>query len=193
MKVAVLCEFSGVVRDAFIRKGHDAISCDLLPTESPGPHIVGDCLEQDWAGFDLLICHPPCTRLCNSGVRWLAERNLWGEMRKAAEFFKACLDLGERVACENPVMHRYAVEIVGRKADQYIQPYQFGHGETKRTGLWLKGLPHLKPTNEVDGRWARVHRASPGKDRWKERSVTYTGIAEAMADQWGSLLQENAK
>lgn len=196
MKVGILCEFSGVVRDAFRRRGHDAISCDLLPTEAPGPHIQGDCLAQDWSGFDLLICHPPCTRLCNLGVRWLAERNLWADMRAGAEFFRDCLSLPAKigVACENPIMHKYAVEIIGRGPDQVIQPWMFGHGETKATGLWLRGLlplsvnaPLFAACGVVDGREARVHRMPSGPDRWKLRSLTYPGIAEAMAEQWGSL------
>lgn len=196
MRVGVLCEFSGVVRDAFRRRGHDAVSCDLLPTEAPGPHIQGDCLAQDWIGFDILICHPPCTRLCNSGVRWLAERNLWADMRVGAEFFRDCLNLPAKigVACENPIMHKYARAIVGRGPDQIIQPWMFGHGETKATGLWLRGLPPLSvaaglftPSRIVAGREQRVHRMAPGPDRWRERSLTYPGIAEAMAEQWGSL------
>ena len=189
MNVAVLCEFSGTVRDAFIRRGHHAVSCDLLPCDNDGPHIQGDCLQRDWSGFDLLICHPPCTRLCNSGVRWLSERNLWAEMRAAAEFFKACMELGPACVCENPIMHKYAVEIVGRKHDQLIQPWQFGHGETKATGLWLRGVPPLQPTNIVDGREGRVWKESPGPDRWRRRSVTYQGIADAMAEQWGELVE----
>lgn len=191
MKVGVLCEFSGVVRDAFIRRGHDAVSCDLLDTESPGPHIRGDCLAQDWRGFDLLIFHAPCTRLCNSGVRWLAERNLWDDMKAAARFFRACLDLGEKhgipIVGENPIMHKYAAEIVGRRQDQIIQPWQFGHGETKATGLWLSGLPKPRPTKIVHGREPRVHRAAPGPDRWKTRSRTYQGVADTMSEQWGGL------
>lgn len=187
MNVAVLCEFSGTVRDAFIRRGHHAVSCDLLPCDNDGPHIQGDCLQQDWSGFDLLICHPPCTRLCNSGVRWLAERNLWAEMRAAAEFFRACLALVPACVCENPIMHKYAVEIIGRRQDQLIQPWQFGHGETKATGLWLRGVPPLVPTNVVSGREQRLHRLPPSPDRWKLRSKTYQGIADAMAEQWGEL------
>jgi hypothetical protein len=185
MRVAVLCEFSGVVRDAFIRHGHDAVSCDLLPTEAPGPHIEGDCRDHDWSWADIVIAHPPCTRLCNSGVRWLGERNLWGDMREAALFFNWCIDQGKSCACENPIMHKHAVEIIGRRQDQIIQPWQFGHGETKATGLWLRGLPPLETTNEVPGREARVHRVAPSLDRWKVRSRTFPGIAEAMAVQWG--------
>ena len=187
MKVGILGEFSGTVRDAFIARGHDAISCDLLDTDKPGPHIKGDCLQQDWSLFDLLICHPPCTRLCNSGVRWLNERDLWQDMREAAMFFKACLALGPRCGCENPVMHRYAIEIIGCKQTQSVQPWQFGDGYTKRTCLWLRNLPPLKSTNIVSGRIAQCHNESPGPDRWKRRSITYPGIAAAMADQWGSI------
>lgn len=186
MKIGVLCEYSGVVRDAFIARGHDAVSCDLLDTEAPGPHIKGDCLTQDWAGFDLLICHPPCTRLCNSGVRWLAERDLWGEMDEACRFFNALGNLPcDKIVRENPIPHRYAVEKIGRYS-QIVQPWQHGHAETKATCLWLKGVEALKPTDIVEGpRRGRVHLESPGPDRWKRRSTTYTGIAEAMAEQWG--------
>lgn len=191
MKVAVLCEFSGIARDAFIARGHDAVSCDLLPSDRPGPHIQGDCREQDWAGYDLFICFPTCTRLCNSGVRWLHERDLWAEMRAGAEFFKWCLNLGKQYdaacVCENPVMHKYAREIVGRGPDQIIQPWMFGHGETKATGLWLDGVPKLEPTNIVEGRHGRVHREPPGPDRWRRRSETYPGVAAAMAEQWGDM------
>ena len=185
MKVGVLCEFSGTVRDAFIRRGHEAVSCDLLPTEAPGPHIVGDCLAQDWSWADFLVCFPPCTRLCNSGVRWLKERELWEEMRRGAEFFRGCLALGRACACEDPVVDRCGVGIIGRRQDESIQPWMFGHGETKATGLWLRGLPLLRPTNVVGGRVGRVWRESPGPDRWKRRSLTYAGIADAMAEQWG--------
>jgi len=189
MKVLVACEFSGVVREAFAARGHDALSCDLLPTEIPGNHYQGDVFDliNDPAyQFDLMIAHPPCTRLCNSGVCWLAKRNLWDEMREGAEFFKKLMDADiPKIAVENPIPHHYAVDIIGRKYDQIIQPWQFGHGETKATCLWLKNLPKLIPTNIVDGREQRLHRVPPGPDRWKIRSTTYTGIAEAMADQWG--------
>ena len=189
MRVLVACEFSGIVRDVFLRHGHDALSCDLLPTESPGPHVQGDARPLlDRGDFDLVIAHPPCTRLCNSGVRWLHERNLWDDMRTAAEFFLACLNARcDRVAVENPVMHGYAKAIVGRSADFFVQPWMFGHGEIKRTGFWTRGLPVLEPTNVVDGRKATVHRMTPGSERWKHRSRTYTGIAEAMAVQWGQV------
>jgi hypothetical protein len=188
MRVLVACEFSGVVRDAFIRRGHSAVSCDLLPSETPGPHIQGDvrdCLLMDW---DLMIAHPPCTYLANSGVRWLYRDNdRWDAMVQAAEMFCALLYAPiERVAVENPVMHGYARTLIGERSTQTIQPWQFGHGETKATCLWLRGLPPLAPTNIVSGRAARVHRLAPSLDRWKARSRTLPGIAEAMANQWGT-------
>lgn len=186
MKVGILCEASGRVRDAFLAKGHDAVSCDLQETRTPGPHIVGDCLEQDWFGFDLLICHPPCTYLCNSGVRWLTEEPMRrARMQAAAGFFRAMLDLPVgKLAVENPVPHRHA----GLPAyTQIVQPWQFGDGFTKKTCLWLRGLPELVPTDVVAGRVPEVHLASPGPDRSDRRSVTYPGIARAMAEQWGSL------
>jgi hypothetical protein len=188
LKVAILCEFSGTVRDAFRRLGHDAISCDLLPTEAPGPHIQGDCLAQDWGGYDLIVAHPPCTYLCNSGVRWLHTRDgRWSRMEEAASFFRAILSLPvPRIAVENPIPHRHAKL---PRYTQIVQPWQFGHGETKATCLWLKGLPLLRPTNVVAGRVARIHKASPGPGRWKVRSTTYPGIAEAMAAQWSTHIE----
>jgi hypothetical protein len=186
MRVLIACEFSGAVRDAFARRGHDAWSCDLLPGETPGNHIQGDVitlLDNDW---DLMIAHPPCTRLANSGVRWLNERNLWDDMRDGAKFFRTLLDAPiKRIAIENPIPHRYALEIIGRKYDQVIQPYYFGHGETKATCLWLKNLPPLMASYVFTERVARVHLEPPGPERWKNRSRTYGGIAEAMAEQWG--------
>ena len=197
MKVLVACEFSGIVRDAFLERGHDAWSCDLLETESDNDkqHIVGDALEvsklletsglPDW---DLVIAHPPCTYLCNSGVRWLHEQpGRWEKMVEAAKFMKALMEYGDKSAVENPIPHKYAVREIGRKYDQIIHPWQFGHGESKSTCLWLRGLPKLKPTSVVEGREQRVWKLPPSKDRWKERSRTFTGIAAAMADQWGSL------
>ncbi len=187
MKILIACEFSGIVRDAFIAKGHDAVSCDLLPTERPGPHFRCDVRGILGGGWDLMIAHPPCTRLCNSGVRWLSERNLWQHMRVAAEFFKHLLQADiPRIAVENPIPHKYALEIIGRKYDQIIQPWQFGHPETKSTCLWLKGLTGIKPTNIVSGREARIHKMAPSKNRGRLRSITYQGIADAMAEQWGS-------
>jgi hypothetical protein len=182
----IACEYSGRVRDAFLARGIDAVSCDLLPTEVDGPHIQGDVTEQlqrRWAG---VIAHPPCTRLCNSGVRWLAERDLWQDMRDAAGFFLLCINANApRVAVENPVMHKYAREIIGPHSFT-VQPWQFGDNAKKRTCFWTRGLPPLVPTSDLDGSTARaeVHLASPGPDRWKERSRTYPGIARAIADQW---------
>lgn len=187
MKVLIACEFSGIVREAFRARGHDAWSCDLLPAEDDNTfHVEGDALETALdRSWDLMIAHPPCTRLANSGVCWLEKRGLWGEMREAAAFFRELLNAPiPRIAVENPIPHRYAVEQIGRKYDQIIQPWQFGHGETKATCLWLKNLPLLKPTNIVDGRVARVHREPPGPDRWKNRSRTMIGIAKAMSQQW---------
>ena len=186
MKVLIACEYSGRVRDAFIAKGHDAMSCDLLPTDSPGPHHKGDIFDLDLSRFDLMIAHPPCTRLCNSGVRWLAERDLWDDMREGAEFFKRLLDAPvPKIAIENPVMHKYAVSVIGRKHDFSVQPWEHGEPYTKRTCFWTKALPGITPTKIVAGREAQVHNASPGPNRWKLRSTTYRGIANAMADQWG--------
>lgn len=189
MKVLVACEYSATVRDAFLERGHDAWSCDILPTEkNPARHIIGDAIDiaygQDW---DLMIAHPPCTYLCNSGVRWLhSDPNRWAKMVQGAEFFKKLLGAPVNlIAVENPIMHKHAVEIIGRRQDQIIQPWQYGHGETKATGLWLKGLSKLIPTNIVSGREARVFRMPPGPNRGKERSRFFNGIAEAMAEQWG--------
>lgn len=203
MRVLVACEFSGIVRDAFIERGHEAVSCDLLPTERPGPHIQGDALAAiEAVKPDLLIAHPPCTYLANSGVRWLygGKGNVidpvrWDDMRLGAEFFALLLVADvPRVAVENPIMHRYAKAIIREFNDvreedtiQTIQPWQFGTPETKATQLWLRNLPPLVPTNIVEGRTPRVHYASPGPDRWKERSRTDFNIAAAMADQWGAL------
>ncbi len=185
----IACEYSGRVRDAMLALGIDAVSCDLLPTEVEGPHIVGDVsplLRKRWAG---VVAHPPCTRLCNSGVRWLAERNLWDDMRAGAAFFLECLNANApRVAVENPVMHRYAREIIGRGPDFTVQPWQFGDDYSKRTCFWTRGLPPLTPTSRLDGSTAeqQVFRAPPGENRWKDRSRTYPGIASAIADQWGA-------
>jgi hypothetical protein len=195
MRVLVACEFSGAVRDAFITKGHDAMSCDLLPSETPGPHHQGDVLDVLDDGWDLMIAHPPCTYLTNSGVRWLhSDHDRWKLMLDGAVFFRRLLEAPiPRVAVENPIMHGYAAKIVGRRQDQVIQPWMFGHPEQKATGLWLRGLPPLVATEDVKAAMLalpkaesqRVHYASPGADRWKLRSVTYAGIAAAMAEQWG--------
>lgn len=189
LKVLVACEYSGTVRDAFTRLGHNAMSCDLLPTDMPGQHYQGDVRDLLVQKWDLIIAHPPCTRLCNSGVRWLAERNLWAEMKEGAEFFKMFIGAGDRVCIENPIMHKYALNIIGKKHSQTIQPYEFGHTTSKRTCLWLNGLPELKPTKLIpkEERTFDIHNASPGGDRWKIRSTTFKGIADAMAMQWGGF------
>lgn len=182
----IACESSGKVREEFRKRGWDAWSCDLLDTEIPGQHVTGDVRPLLRRRWDIIIAHPPCTRLANSGVRWLHERNLWAELDAACEFFRECLNgNADRLAVENPIQHKYAVQRIGVKYSQIIQPWQFGHGETKATCLWLKNLPHLQPTNVVSGRRPRVHLLSPGPERWKERSRTLDGIASAMADQWG--------
>jgi hypothetical protein len=184
MKVLVACEFSGVVRDAFRRAGHDAMSCDLLPTQTPGPHHVGDVLDILNDGWDLMVAHPPCTYLCVSGMHWTTRGLRDPQLTEdALAFFRALLDAKiPRVAVENPVG---VVSTRVGKPDQIVQPWQFGHGETKATCLWLRGLPKLTPTNVVPGRAPTIHRMRPGKDRWAKRSVTYQGIADAMANQWG--------
>ena len=186
MRVLVACEFSGTVRDAFIKAGHDAVSCDLLPTDSPGPHHQGNVLDILHDGWDMMISHPPCTHLAVSGARWFKEKAK--EQAEALEFVRKLLDAPiERIALENPIS---IISSRIRKPDQIIQPWQFGHGETKATCLWLKNLPKLEPTSIVDGREARVHKMPPGPDRWKERSRTFEGIAKAMAEQWGSIVQQ---
>lgn len=190
MNILVACEFSGIVRDAFIAKGRHVLSCDLLPSEQPGPHYQGDVRDLLKPGqWDLLIAHPPCTYLCNSGVRWLhTEPHRMAKMEEAAKFFKLLLEADiPHIAVENPIPHKYALAIIGQKYSQIVQPYMFGHGETKATCLWLKNLPPLLPTEVVQGRLHRVHRLPSSPDRWKERSRTLKGLAEAMADQWGGL------
>ena len=207
MKVLIACEFSGIVRDAFIAKGHDAVSCDLLPTERPGPHIQGDVLAVLDDGWDMMIAHPPCTHLAGSGARWWKEKQADGRQQAGIDFFMRLIEAPiDRIAVENPVgiMTR-----AYRKPDQYIQPFWFGDKVQKKTGLWLKGLPYLQATNIVDrgmiyvdprgGKHGGVHtlRAklaySPlmllpkTEERWKIRSRTFQGIANAMADQWGQL------
>ena len=189
MRVLIACEFSGIVRDAYRARGHDAWSCDLLPAEDGSYYHyrgdVRDLLYDKMEHWDLMIAHPPCTRLCNSGVRWLSERNLWAELDDAVAFFKELLDAPiPRIAVENPVPHKYAVERIGRSYDCTTQPYDHGDPYTKRTCFWLKNLPPLVPSNPVAGREPAVHRASPGPDRWRDRSRTYPGIAAAMAAQW---------
>ena len=195
MKVLVACEYSGRVRQAFRSRGIDAVSCDLLPSEDNSPHhIQGDVralLCQPWA---MVIAHPPCTYLANSGVRWRVDRQEWEQVADGAQFFLACLNANASfVAVENPVMHKYAREIVGRKANFSVQPWQFGDPAKKRTCFWTNGLPPLTPTSNLTAADAKpdCHYASPGPDRWKERSRTYPGIASAIADQWGAILTEH--
>lgn len=199
-RVLVACEFSGVVRRAFTAAGHDAWSCDLLPAEDrSNHHLVGDVRQYLGLGWDLLmVAHPPCTRLCNSGVRWLKVAppgrtldDMWRELDEGAALFSDLWNAPvDRICVENPVMHRYAKERIVNYQPfaQSIQPWQFGHGETKRTCFWLHNLPKLMPTRIVPGRVQRVANASKGPDRWKERSRFFEGVADAMADQWGSLL-----
>jgi site-specific DNA-cytosine methylase len=184
MRVLIACEFSGIVREAFAKRGHDAWSCDLLPSEIEGQHYQGDVhalLDGNW---DLMIAHPPCTHLAVSGARWFNEKQ-----RQQIEALKFVLDLMTckipRICIENPVS---VISTRIRKPDQIIQPWMFGHPETKATCLWLKNLPKLEPTRIAEGREQRVWKESPGLDRWKNRSRTYSGIAEAMAEQWGCLV-----
>lgn len=181
MKVLVACEFSGIVRDAFRAKGHDAWSCDVLPSERPGPHIQADVQEINLSEYDLMIAHPPCTYLAASGARWFEERR---ELQSVAlNFVRWLLSAPvEHIALENPVG---VISTFIRKPDQIIQPWQFGHGEVKTTCLWLKNLPLLRATDIVSGRAQSCWRRGETKDRWRDRSRTYPGIAVAMADQWG--------
>lgn len=199
VRVLVACEFSGIVRREFSANGFDAWSCDLLPSEDGSPkHIIGDVRSILDDGWDVLIAHPPCTRLCNSGVRWLkvpptgrSLEDMWAELDEGAALFSDCWNAPiPHVAVENPVMHKYAKTRITNYAEpaQSVQPWQFGHGETKRTCLWLRDLPPLQPTDIVEGREARVHRMPPGPDRWKERSRFFPGIAAAMAQQWGNFV-----
>ena len=205
MRVLVACEFSGVVRDAFLKRGHDAISCDLLPSERPGPHHQGDVrdLLHDWLGWDLMIAFPPCTYLCSSGLHWnRRDPERESLTQEALSFVRELLASdATRIALENPV-GRIGTTI--RPADQIIQPYEYGHDARKGTCLWLKNLPPLKPTQYVEPRWVRQpsgkllprwsnqtdsgqNRLPPSRDRWKLRSQTYQGISDAMAEQWGCL------
>ena len=195
MKVLVACEYSGTVRDAFIAAGHDAMSCDLLPTDAPGPHWCGDVREVLSMGWDLMIAHPPCTHLAVSGAKWFHRKQQ--EQAGALEFVRLLLDAPiPRIALENPVS---IISSRIRKPDQIIQPYEHGHEATKTTCLWLKGLPHLNPSHIVDKGARHVTKSGrslpqwynlpPIADRWKIRSATFPGIARAMAQQWGSLHQ----
>lgn len=215
LRVLIGCETSGRVRNAFLRRGHDAWSCDLLPAEDrSNRHMICDVRDVLGDGWDLLmVAHPPCTRLCNSGVRWLhvpptgrSKAEMWAELDAGAALFSACWNAPiPRVAVENPVMHRHAKERIEnfRPAAQTVQPWWFGDPAFKATGLYLRGLPPLEPTDRLDPpkpgteahrKWSRVHRMPPGPERWKERSRTFPGLAEAMADQWGgyALTQEQA-
>lgn len=183
MRILVACEYSGRVRDAFIAKGHDAISCDILPTDNKGPHYQGDVFDIIDDGFDMMIAHPPCTHLAVSGARHFAEKRADGRQQAAIDFFMTLANCSIPLkAIENPIC---IMSSIWRKPDQIIQPWMFGHGETKATCLWLEGLPLLIPTNIVDGREARIHKMPPTPDRAKLRSMTYQGIADAMAEQWG--------
>lgn len=183
MRVLIACEFSGIVRSAFRARGHDAWSCDLLPAEDCSPfHIQGDALDAAKGDWDLMIAHPPCTHLAVSGARWFKDKRK--EQAEALEFVRQLMAAPiPLIAIENPIS---IISSRIRKPDQIIQPWQFGHGETKATCLWLKNLPTLIPTDVVEGREARVHKMPPGPDRWKERSRTFRGIGEAMASQWGN-------
>ena len=195
MKVLVACEYSGIVREAFAKRGHDAWSCDLLPTDQPSDkHIQGDVLEVINRGWDLIIAHPPCTHLSLSGAKYWAEKRADGRQQAAIKFVENIWDADcPRICIENPVGALTKHSKLG-KASVYIQPYEFGHAEQKRTGLWLKGLPKLKGTKFIDVKGLpnkerhRLHWLPPSKDRWKIRSTTFQGIADAMADQWGGLV-----
>jgi len=196
MKILIACEYSGTVRDAFAKKGHDATSCDLLPTDKEGKHYQGNVEDILHLRWDMIIAHPPCTYLANSGVRWLHKDPLrWSKLDEAAKFFRRFLEHQcEKIVVENPIPHGYALErIGGRKYTQIIQPYQFGHPESKRTCLWLKGVKPLEESDNVKYIYdalpkkqaQKMHYLPPSKYRWKLRSKTYQGIADAMADQWG--------
>lgn len=198
MRVLVACEESQAVTKALRERGHEAYSCDIQDCSGGHPewHIKGDAIEEAHSGkYDMMIAHPPCTYLSNSGVCWLhKQEGRWEKMREGALFFKKLMDAPiEKIAIENPIMHKYAIEIIGRKQDQSIQPYEHGHPESKRTCLWLKGLPLLEPTNDVKEEWKnlpknkaqRLHYLPPGPERAKLRSKTYEGVAQAIAMQWG--------
>jgi hypothetical protein len=202
MKVLVACEYSGTVRDAFIRCGHEAVSCDLLPTDVPGPHYQGNVQDILHNGWDLMVAHPPCTYMTNSGVAWLhKDKTRWAKLDQAAAFFFVLLNAPiPRIAIENPIMHKHAKERIGNiKQTQVIQPWMFGHTEQKATCLWLKGLPVLTPTKNLKEEMfklparerQRLHYLPPSADRWKIRSKTYLGIANAMAQQWGKCEEAN--
>ena len=182
MKVLIACEYSGRVRDAFIAQGHDALSCDLLPTDSPGPHYQGDVTDILNNGFNLMIAHPPCTHLAVSGSRHFYRKQK--EQKEALDFVRLLMDAPiDRWCIENPIS---VISSAIRPPDQIIQPWEHGHGEVKSTCFWLKNLPKLKPSNCVEGREPKVHMMPPGPDRWKLRSTTYEGVALAMGQQWGN-------
>ena len=199
MKVLVACESSGTVRDAFLRLGHDAMSCDLLPTDVPGPHHHGSVLDILGDGWDLMIAHPPCTHIAVSGAAWFEEKRKDGRQAEAIAFFMKMINAPiPHICVENPVC---IMSTVYQRPSQIIHPWQFGHPEQKTTCLWTKGLKRLRPTNVVydemmklpKNERERIHYLPPGPDRWKERSKTFQGIADAMADQWGvpgSLIPE---
>ncbi len=185
MKVLVACEFSGIVRDAFIAKGHDAMSCDLLPTERPGPHYHGNVFDVVDYPWDIGVFHFPCTNTSVSGARHFKEKKMDGRQQASVSLFMKGWRMSShipKVAFEHPVS---IMSTLFREPDQIIQPWQFGHGEVKATCLWLRGLPKLTPSNVVEGRTPKVHFESPSPDRWKKRSTTLEGIAKAMAEQWG--------
>ena len=207
LKVLVACEYSATVRDAFAALGHDAWSCDLLPSDKGGKHIQGNVLDILDQGWDLMIAHPPCTYLTNSGVCWLWQKgkknvkvqDRWDLLDEGAAFFRALLECDiPRIAIENPIPHKYAVSRIGRKYDQLVQPYHFGHMESKATCFWLKGLQPLRHTSNLRAATLalpyeernRLHYLPPSKDRWKIRSQTYQGIADAIADQWGAEVSQ---
>jgi hypothetical protein len=186
MRVLIACEYSGIVRDAFIALGHDAMSCDLLQSDKPGPHYQGDVFDVIDYPWDLAIMHPPCTHLSVSGSRHFEGKRIDGRQQSAVSFFMALQRRTAHIpktATENPVC---IMSSLWRKPDQIIQPWQYGHGETKATCLWLKGLPLLVSTDVVDGREQRIHKLPPSADRWKIRSTTFDGVAKAMAAQWGA-------
>jgi hypothetical protein len=199
MRILIACEFSGVVRRAFQARGFETWSCDLLPAED-GETLwhIQDSVQHVFAQrgwWDLVIAHPPCTRLCNSGVRWLHERNLWEDLEEAADLFRCCLNApADAVAVENPVMHKHALALIGERPAFSVQPWQFGDPAKKRTCFWTRDLPPLRPTSDMTAADAKpeCHYASPGPDRWKQRSRTYPGLAESMADQWGDYIAERA-
>ena len=204
MKILVACEFSGVVRDAFIARGHEAMSCDLIPTESPGPHYEGDVRDVLGNGWDLMIAHPPCTYLSSSGMHWTRRGKRHQSLTdEAIDFVKILMKAPvKHMALENPVG---VISTLIRKPDQIVQPWMFGHDASKATCLWLRNLPHLEPTGIVKPRmvngkkrWANQtdsgqNKLSPSDDRWKKRSVTYPLIAKAMADQWSIYLEDSAR